>query len=81
MCLTLPYHEHAPALALQFTSDPPITVNVPLQLGYPIRSMRLGLSRTASALVLVPEAAMNEDDRAPCEHDKVGTSGQVVTVP
>ena len=78
--IAFPEHEDAPSHGFQQFDIPPIALDIADQLGRPVAKIGLGcppiLARRLG--MLVPEAAMDEDDFLPWPEDQIRLAGQVL---
>mgnify|MGYP002776994763 CR=1 FL=1 len=78
--LALPHHQHPPAGSAQLGLLALVVDDVAADLVHPELGTGLGHHEVAAALVLVPEAAVDEDYGATLRQNDIGLAGQVFPV-
>ena len=78
--LAFPHRQHPPARSTQPAPVPGVALDVPLQLGFPVRVIGPRPPVASSTSMLMPEAAVHEDDRpVPGQHE-IRRSGKISPV-
>ena len=78
--LALPDREHAPSQAFESAACLGVAFDVPGELRLPVRPVRRRLPLTEPASVLVPEAPVDEQDRAMFRQHQVRRARQIAAV-
>lgn len=78
--MALPYQHNSPSSTSQLRSVKPVSLDIALQLRFPIRDPRFWNPAINASFVLVPETPLDEDDSSPRRKYEIGDSGQFATV-
>ena len=80
LVLTFPHHEDIPPQLPERGLGLSVSLPIPLELWQPVVGSALRLPCQAAANVLMPEAAMNEDDLSQPGKDQIGSARQITAV-
>ena len=78
--LAFPHRQHPPAQSPQTAPVPGVALDVPIQLRFPVSAIGPRPPVASSTSVLMPEAAVHEDDRPVSGQHEIRRSGKVSPV-
>jgi hypothetical protein len=84
MCLIVdfafPYNEHTPSTRAKSAARPSIPIAIPLKLLQPVEGVCLRYMRSTAAAVLMPEAAVDEDQPLFTGENEIWTTRKIETM-